>query len=199
MYFIILFCINFVFSFHCFLFPRHFTVQNIRISLRFLLVLHIHFNPNSAGISCFFLMCCPSLRHSSFLFFCSFPSVPCLSALYLSALYLSVFLSFCSFPSVLCLSALYLFVLCPFAPCLSALYSFVPSPLCPLPFFCSLVFFYLLYCYLLIKFIFIIYLIFLLITINPALTFLSCHICLSVRFFRTMLIVCWNDSCFMVR
>ena len=154
--------------------------------------------------SCFVLMCCSSLRHSSFLFFCSLPFCP---------------LSFC--PFVFCLSALFLlrlvflpfvllsFIFPPFIflPFIFLLFSFCALPFCPLPFcslssrslsFCSLSF-YLPYCYLLIKFIFIIYLIFLLITTNPTLTFLSCFTCLSIRLFRTMLIVCWNDSCFMVR
>ena len=214
--------------------------------------------------SCFVLMCCSSLRHSSFLFFCSLPFCPLSFCPFVFLLFsfcalplcpLSFYplsfrpLSFCSFPSVSCLSALYLFVLCPFAPCLSALCPFAPClsalclsalcpsilylsalylsallsfvfllfsfcalSFCPLSFrslsfcplsFCSLSFcslsFYLPYCYLLIKFIFIIYLIFLLITTNPTLTFLSCFTCLSIRLFRTMLIVCWNDSCFMVR
>ena len=144
--------------------------------------------------SCFVLMCCSSLRHSSFLFFCSLPFCP---------------LSFCTF--VFCLSALFLLRLASlpfiFLPFIFLLFSFCVLPFCPLP-FCSLSFrslsffplsFYLPYCYLLIKFIFIIYLIFLLITTNPTLTFLSCFTCLSIRLFRTMLIVCWNDSCFMVR
>ena len=139
--------------------------------------------------SCFVLMCYSSLRHSSFLFFCSLPFCP-----------LSFCpLSFCSFPSAPCLSALCPSILYLSALYLSALLSFVflLFSFCALS-FCSLSF-YLPYCYLLIKFIFIIYLIFLLITTNPTLTFLSCFTCLSIRLFRTMLIVCWNDSCFMVR
>ena len=96
--------------------------------------------------SCFVLMCCSSLRHSSFLFFCSLPFCPLSFCPFVFLLFsfcalsfcpLSFYplsfcplsfcplsfcpLSFCSFPSVSCLSALYLFVLCPFAPCLSAL------------------------------------------------------------------------------
>lgn len=76
-----------------------------------------------------------------------------------------------------------------------------PALCCSAP--CLSTLFYFLYCCLLIKFIFLIYLIFLLITTNPfpafpALTFLSRFTCLSVRFFRATLIVCWNDSRFMV-
>ena len=82
--------------------------------------------------SCFVLMRCPSLRHSSFLFFCSLPFCP---------------LSFC--PFVFCLSALFLlrlaslpfvllsfifppFIFLPF--CLSVL-SFCALPFCPLSFY----------------------------------------------------------------
>ena len=134
--------------------------------------------------SCFVLMCCSSLRHSSFLFFCSFPSAPCLSALYLSALYLfALFLLCLAFLPFVLLSFIFLpFIFLSF---IFLLFSFCVLPFCPLPFcslsfrslsFCSLSF-YLPYCYLLIKFIFIIYLIFLLITTNPTLTFLSCFTC----------------------
>ncbi len=179
--------------------------------------------------SCFVLMCCPSLRHSSFLFFCSLPFCPLSFCPFVFLLFSFCALPFCplsfyplsfrplSFcPFVFCLSALFLlrlvflpFVLLSFIfpPFIFLLFSFCVLPFYPLPFcslsfrslsFCSLSF-YLPYCYLLIKFIFIIYLIFLLITTNPTLTFLSCFTCLSIRLFRTMLIVCWNDSCFMVR
>ena len=76
--------------------------------------------------SCFVLMCCSSLRHSSFLFFCSLPFCP---------------LSFC--PFVFCLSALFLLRLASlpfiFLPFIFLLFSFCVLPFCPLP-FCSLSF-----------------------------------------------------------
>ena len=152
MYFIILICINFVFPFRCCHFFKAFHSAE-----------YPHTPPLSAGFeacgtnsrfyclvpnrpascslhfslaSCFVLMCCSSLRHSSFLFFCSLPFCPLSFCPFVFLLFsfcalplcpLSFYplsfrpLSFCSFPSVSCLSALYLFVLCPFAPCLSAL------------------------------------------------------------------------------
>ena len=70
--------------------------------------------------SCFVLMCCSSLRHSSFLFFCSLPFCP---------------LSFC--PFVFCLSALFLLrlVFLPFV-----LLSFIFLPFIFLPFCLSALF-----------------------------------------------------------
>ena len=109
--------------------------------------------------SCFVLMCCSSLRHSSFLFFCSLPFCPlsfcpfvfCLSALFLLRLaflpfvllpfifppfifllFIFLLFSFCVLPFCSFPSAPYLSTLCPFAPCLSALCPFAPclSALC---------------------------------------------------------------------
>ena len=75
--------------------------------------------------SCFVLMRYSSLRHSSFLFFCSFPFCP-LSFYPLSFRPLSFRpLSFCPFPSAPCLSAL-----CPSILYLSALYLFALFLLC---------------------------------------------------------------------
>ena len=88
--------------------------------------------------SCFVLMCCSSLRHSSFLFFCSFPSAPCLSALYLSALYLfALFLLCLAFLPFVLLS--FIFPPFIFLPFIFLPFSFCALPFCPLP-FCSLSF-----------------------------------------------------------
>ena len=97
--------------------------------------------------SCFVLMCCSSLRHSSFLFFCSLPFCPlsfcpfvfCLSALFLLRLVFLPFvlLSFI-FPPFIFLPFIFLpfiFLLFIFPPFIFLLFSFCVLPFCPLSFY----------------------------------------------------------------